>query len=247
MQLKKIENKYLLKSLFSPLDFCAEYKSKSKFNPFVVLVFNKDIVENFIKDKEYKKIHGFQAWSLSDKMSIVLSPIGSAASATLMEEVFACGGEKVLILGMAGSISSKLLPGDIVICDRALKDEGVSKSYSNEKDIFSFPDFNFTSSFKEILKENNLTFHIASTWTTDTPYRETQEEVDSYSKHGILTVEMEVSAIFSLSKFRDKKAAAIFVISDIVSGKNRKFAFHYKKVSFNLLKILNIIYGRIYK
>lgn len=242
MRLKKIENKHLLNSLFTPYDFCSKYKNKSKFPPLIVLVFNRDILENFIRYKKCEKIHGFQAWSLSENMAIVLSSIGSAASTTLMEEVFACGGEKVLILGMAGSISSKLLPGDIVICDKALKDEGVSKSYVDEKEIFSFPDFNFTHNLKKIFKENNLRFHSASTWTTDTPYRETQEEVDSYIKFGILTVEMEASAIFSLSKFREKKAAAVFVISDIISKESKKIAFHYKNVFANLSKILDIIY-----
>ncbi len=55
-------------------------------------------------------------------------------------------------------------------------------------------------------------------WTTDAPYRETAEEIAEYRAEGVLTVEMEASCLFTVSRITGTAAAAAFVVSDVLHG-----------------------------
>ncbi|MGB5748539.1 MAG: purine-nucleoside phosphorylase, partial [Desulfobacterales bacterium] len=49
-------------------------------------------------------------------------------------------------------------------------------------------------------------------------YRETKEKVDYYQKQGVLAVEMEASALFSVAQFRQVELCAMLVVSDELSS-----------------------------
>jgi purine-nucleoside phosphorylase len=57
-----------------------------------------------------------------------------------------------------------------------------------------------------------------SSWTIDTPYRETRKEVQMYREEGVLTVEMEASALFSVARASGVEAAVLFTVSDSLGG-----------------------------
>jgi purine-nucleoside phosphorylase len=42
--------------------------------------------------------------------------------------------------------------------------------------------------------------HRGATWTTDAPYRETEEAIASHRETGILAVEMEAAALYAFSR-----------------------------------------------
>ena len=53
-------------------------------------------------------------------------------------------------------------------------------------------------------------------WTIDTPYRESVLEARQYQQEGVLCVEMEAAALFSVASFRSIQMACAFVISDLL-------------------------------
>ena len=65
-----------------------------------------------------------------------------------------------------------------------------------------------------------------STWTIDTPYRETIDEVRHYQADGVLTVEMEAAALFAVGVHRGVDVAAAFVISDLLTEDRWHGQFH---------------------
>jgi purine-nucleoside phosphorylase len=52
------------------------------------------------------------------------------------------------------------------------------------------------------------------TWTIDAVYRETVEEALAYREEGVVTVEMEAAALFTIAEVRGVDIAALFVVSD---------------------------------
>ncbi len=71
-----------------------------------------------------------------------------------------------------------------------------------------------------ILKKENIDYYRGKGWTIDAPYRETKKEIKKYQKEDVLAVDMEASAMFAIAKAFKVKAAAIFVISDNLTGKS---------------------------
>lgn len=149
------------------------------------------------------------------KLLIVKLPIGAPATATALEEAVACGGREFLILGIAGGINQKLQISDLVLCDRAIRDEGTSHHYIKESK-YAFPDKKLTLKLENMLARDGMQFYKGTTWSIDTPYAETKEEINHYRHEGVLTVEMEAAALFAVAKRRNVKAAALFVISDLL-------------------------------
>jgi len=71
--------------------------------------------------------------------------------------------------------------------------------------------------FEEIVIPNEIHgFLRGATWTIDTPYRETIDEVRHYRSEGVLTVEMEAAALFAVATVRGATAASAFVLSDLL-------------------------------
>ncbi len=147
--------------------------------------------------------------------------IGSPATAVVMEELIAFGIKKFISIGSAGALQRSLNIGDLVICDKAIRDEGSSHHYlPSEK--FALPDSDLTNLLAETLTEflgktlrsEVKSFSRGTSWTIDCPYRETEAEVLQYQNEGVLCVEMEAAALFSVAKFRGVQIASAFTISD---------------------------------
>ncbi len=64
------------------------------------------------------------------------------------------------------------------------------------------------------MKDSGIEFHKGYHWTTDAGYVEPDWRILYYVKKGCLCVEMEGAGLFTIAKFRSRKATAIYVISD---------------------------------
>jgi len=59
-----------------------------------------------------------------------------------------------------------------------------------------------------------VAFHSGKVWTTDAIYRETEAKVLAYGSQGMLAVEMEMSALFTVARFRGVALAGLLIVSD---------------------------------
>lgn len=162
--------------------------------------------------------------------------MGAPYATVVMEELIARGASRFLNIGIAGALQKDLQIGDIVICNRAIRDEGVSHHYLRPgRYVDILPDL--TEKLKEELKNQGLRFVEGTTWTTDAPYRETEEEVRQYQNEGVLTVEMETAALASVAKYRDVEFAAAFVISDLLGDLKWESGFGREEVMNGLISL----------
>lgn len=63
-------------------------------------------------------------------ITAVSTGIGGPSAAIAMEELIACGGKYFIRVGSAGGLNSRVKFGDLVICSGAVREDGVTKSYS---------------------------------------------------------------------------------------------------------------------
>ncbi|HVX44466.1 MAG TPA: nucleoside phosphorylase [Mycobacteriales bacterium] len=159
--------------------------------------------------------------------------VGAPAAAMLVEELGAQGVTTFIVMGMAGALQPDLQPGDVVVADRALRDEGVSHHYLPEG-RFSTPSERLTARLSGRLRPAR----VGATWTTDAPYRETAEEVCRYRAEDIATVEMEAAAVFAVAQVRGYEAAAAFVVSDLLTENGWTGHFDAAPLRPNLRRVL---------
>lgn len=153
-----------------------------------------------------------------ESFSLIGPFIGAPYAVMLLETLIAWGARKVIFLGWCGAILQDVKIGDIVLPTSAVIDEGTSKHYDSADDGQSTPSTSVTTRIRQELEKTQSDFHTGAVWTTDALYRETQTKVETYQKMGILAVEMEISALFSVAQFRGIDLGAILVVSDELSS-----------------------------
>ena len=185
----------------------------------VVLCYQPSLVGHAIKRYRSRKIVGFfgdvyALRAMQDQVAVCGNfGVGAPVVGTLVEELAAAGARRFLSIGIAGGLQPHLAPGDVVVCDRAIRDEGTSQHYlplarpaEANRDL--------TEALTGALTHSGISFSIGASWTTDAPYRETRAEIEAYQQQGIHTVDMEAAALYAVSQYLRVQAAAVFVISD---------------------------------
>jgi uridine phosphorylase len=155
--------------------------------------------------------------------------IGAPAATAILEEVIECGVKKVFEVGLSGGIQPYLKPGDVVVVTEAIRDEGTSFHYLPPK-VKVHSDPSLRKKLAEYLGRKGMMHYVGPVWSTDAAYRETVGKVRKFREKGVLCVDMETSAIFSLAGYRHVQAVSAQVISDILTESNWKLAFGYETV-----------------
>lgn len=143
--------------------------------------------------------------------------VGSPAAAVVIEELAVLGLKKLVAIGIAGGLQEGMRAGDIVLCERAVREEGTSHHYSLPS-MYAFPSPGLTHQLTHALDEMGCSWVSGASWTTDAPYRETRRKVEKYRQEGINTVEMEAAAVFAVCAYLGIQSGAAFTIADTLSG-----------------------------
>ena len=131
-----------------------------------------------------------------DRWVLAMKAAGYGAPTAVMtlEELIGFGITIFVNLGTAGGLQETMSIGDIVVCERAIRDEGTSYHYlPDAKYAYACPEL--TAGLHTAIKSKGLPVLTGTSWTTDAPYRETIEEVRLYRAEGVATVEMEAAAL----------------------------------------------------
>ncbi|MBY8869878.1 nucleoside phosphorylase [Streptomyces sennicomposti] len=148
--------------------------------------------------------------------------LGAPAAALVLEQLIALGVRRVITVGTAATLHPDLPPGQLVVCDNALRDEGVSHHYLPPGSHIK-PSKQLTTHLAEHLRNRGVVPRRGPSWTTDAPYRETGAEVGRYGTLGVLTADMEAAAVFAVAQHRGIDAAAVFAVADsLVDRKPRQ-------------------------
>ncbi|MCD6186100.1 MAG: nucleoside phosphorylase [Deltaproteobacteria bacterium] len=187
-----------------------------------LLNLKQDAASLLMTSKLYSGKGFSQTFSLSGPV------IGAAYAVLLIETLIAWGVREIIFFGSCGAISKNVKIGDIIVPTCSVIDEGVSKHYNGQwvkaskgwpenyegEDALAYPSDNLTEIIKKVLSENELNFKTGMIWTTDAVFRETREKVKYFQQRGVLGVEMETSALFTVGKYRNVETSAILVVSD---------------------------------
>ena len=165
--------------------------------------------------------------------------VGAPMAVLAMEKLIALGGRRFIVFGWCGSISSSLSVGDVLLPTWAVSEEGTSKHYPvNNRPEASTALRNMLAGH---LTDATMPHVEGPIWTTDAPYRETSEQVDSYAGQGVMGVDMEFSALCTLAAFRDVEMAALMLVSDELWHPEWKPGFKNRSFKEKCRRIFHII------
>jgi len=223
-----VPGKHAFNALFHPADNVAYARASGVLDGFVapdgiIICYQRSVLEysgtlenlvNVATSAAHRGIYTLP--STNHKIGILGGfGFGSPVATLLMEDFIALGTTKFISIGTAGGLQYDSRVGDVVVCNQAIRDEGVSHHYL-APGKFAEPSVELTGHLADEFAGRGVEYTTGSTWTIDTPYRETLEEIRQYQQEGVACVEMEAAALFSVAQCRSVQVASAFVISDLL-------------------------------
>ena len=133
------------------------------------------------------------------EVGIIGRVVGASFAVLVAEELFASGCRLLISLTSAGRIVGSGPPPYFVIIDRALRDEGTSYHYMPAAE-FAEADPRLIQAAAVATPKVEPRVFVGPTWTTDAPFRETDEAIEAARSKGILAVEMEAAALYAFAR-----------------------------------------------
>lgn len=104
------------------------------------------------------------------------------------------GVKKFIIFGNCGVLDKTIGDCQIIIPNKAFRDEGVSYHYLPDSESIELST-KYKDDFINILNNHSFDYVEGATWTIDAFYRETKDKIDYFRNKGAICVEMEGSVI----------------------------------------------------
>jgi uridine phosphorylase len=136
-------------------------------------------------------------------IGIVGLAVGAPFAVLVAEQLFVSGCRLLISVTSAGQIVSVGPTPYFVLIDRALRDEGTSLHYLPPA-MFADADGVLVDRAWPALEALPTQVHRGTAWTTDAPYRETEDAIAAARAHGALAVEMEAAALYSFARARGR-------------------------------------------
>ncbi|HHX63085.1 MAG TPA: uridine phosphorylase [Epulopiscium sp.] len=157
-----------------------------------------------------------------EKVLVMSTGMGGPSTAIGVEELVMTGVETFIRIGTCGGMATKVIGGDLVIANGAIRAEGTSREYVP----IEFPaisDFDVTSALVTGAKEIGKTFHTGVVQCKDSFYGQhdpnrmpvsymLNNQWDAWIKAGCLASEMESSTLFAVASVLGVKAGCILSV-----------------------------------
>lgn len=181
----------------------------------------KLIAETFLTDVTcYNKVRGmlgFTGFYKGKRISVQGTGMGMPSISIYVTELIEeYGVEDLVRIGSCGSIQENVNIMDIIIAMSACTDSGMNKVRFNGKDFAPTANFELLKKAWEVAEENKFSVHVGSILTSDFFYGESHlsDPFLSWKTYGVLGIDMEAAALYSIAAKYNKRALAILTVSD---------------------------------
>ncbi|MDN7243953.1 purine-nucleoside phosphorylase [Planococcus shenhongbingii] len=178
----------------------------------------KYIAENFLEDavlyNEVRNMFGYTGTYKGKRISVQGTGMGAPSISIYVTELMnEYDVQKLIRVGTCGSIHKDVKVRDVIIAQSASSD-----SKMNEL-IFGGIDYAPTANFDLLLKaynaglEKGLKLRVGNVFTEDVFYNDYAEH-EKWAQYGILGLEMESAALYTLAAKYGRQALSILTVSD---------------------------------
>jgi purine-nucleoside phosphorylase len=181
------------------------------------------IAETFLDDArcytEVRGMYGYTGTWHGQRVSVQGSGMGQPSLAIYANELFSeYDVQSIIRVGSCGALTEKLAVRDIVIASGACTDSSMNRITFGGLDYAPVADFGLLHAAYGAASGRDGV-HVGLIYSSDSFYPSRPELSARMVEYGVLAVEMEASALYTLAAKFDRRALAICTVSDhIVTG-----------------------------
>lgn len=182
------------------------------------------IAETFLDDAhcytEVRGMYGFTGTWRGQRVSVQGSGMGQPSLAIYVHELFTSYDVQTVVrVGSCGALTEMLAIRDVVIASGACTDSSMNRITFEGHDYAPVADFGLLRGAVEAAEARGTDAHVGLLFSSDSFYASRPELTRRMVDYGVLAVEMEASALYTLAAKHGRRALAICTVSDhIVTG-----------------------------
>jgi purine-nucleoside phosphorylase len=181
------------------------------------------IAKTFLKDpicySTVRNMYGFTGTYQGKPVSVQGTGMGAPSLSIYVHELFVDYQVQIAVrVGTCGAIQDSLKPRDLILAMSASTDSAINRRALSGLDFAPIADFGLLSRADQVANERNLSHVVGGVASMDLFYDLTNA-LEAFKDYGVLALEMETSALYSLALKHRRRALSILTVSDqILTG-----------------------------
>ena len=149
-------------------------------------------------------------------VSVQATGMGCPSAAIVIEELIQLGVKRLIRVGTCGGLSSTLAMGDVVVGISAVPADRTALHYTGGEPHAPTADFGVTHGIVHAAKGMDIRPHVGPVASSDTFYDPDTERHRRWAARGVLAVEMEAAALFTVGALKGVQSGCLLIVSDII-------------------------------
>ncbi|QPC46605.1 purine-nucleoside phosphorylase [Mangrovibacillus cuniculi] len=183
----------------------------------------KYIAENFLEDvtcyNEVRNMFGYTGTYKGHRISVQGTGMGVPSISIYVNELIQEYDVKNLIrVGTCGAIQKDVKVRDVILAMTSSTDSQMNRMTFGGVDYAPTADFELLKAAYDEGTKKGLSLKVGSVFTADHFYND-NSELEKWAKYGILAIEMETTALYTIASKFGRKALSVLTVSDhILTG-----------------------------
>ncbi|MFC5267013.1 purine-nucleoside phosphorylase [Kribbella qitaiheensis] len=179
----------------------------------------KWIAETYLSDvslyNEVRNMYGFTGTYKGERVSVQGSGMGQPSASIYANELFAEYDVQTLIrVGTCGALTEKVKLRDVIVAMSASTDSQMNRLRFHGIDYAPTADYQLLRAAVDNAEAAGLNVHVGQVFSGDLFYNDRPDLVARTAEYGVLGIEMEASALYTLAAKFGRRALGIMTVSD---------------------------------
>jgi purine-nucleoside phosphorylase len=179
----------------------------------------KWIAETYLDDvicyTEIRNMFGFTGTYKGERISVQGSGMGQPSASIYANELFAEYDVQTLIrVGTCGALTEAVRVRDVIVAMSASTDSQMNRLRFHGIDYAPTADYQLLRAAVDAAEAAGLNVHVGQVFSGDLFYNDRADLVARTAEYGVLGIEMEASALYTLAAKFGRRALGIMTVSD---------------------------------
>jgi len=180
----------------------------------------KYIAETYLQDVEQRNsergLLGFTGTYNGKPVSVQGTGMGCPGATIVFEELVQLGCKRLIRVGTCGGLQPQHALGDLIVALTAVPADSTATHLVNNEPHCPTASWSVIHEAVHVAKQLDQHLHVGPIVSSDLFYNPNEGQYERWSSRGVLAVEMEAAALFTIGAIRGVETGCLLTVSDIV-------------------------------
>jgi purine-nucleoside phosphorylase len=181
----------------------------------------KHIAETHLEEvmcyNEVRGMYGYTGFYRGRRMSVQGTGMGiPSASIYIHELITEYGATTLMRVGTCGGLHADMSLGDVLLITAASTDSAFNRPRFGADTFAPAADYSLLRAADKVASEMGIGARVGTVFSTDTFYHEDPDYWQKWADYGVLAIEMETAALYTLAAKFGCRALSILTVSDVI-------------------------------